>query len=217
MPEAASMNNSLNVIKRCTVLALAMACASSTARSSWAVPIAVNFEAALVPSGGEQPLPIFVNNSAPDPDSVRLRFSVPSAALIDSLNSVRVSVNVYDDGDGPNNETGDVVFVLNGVGQSNFVVTSFNNGLNGTTAASPLAVSDLVDPANFTSVLGEIKDDGIFFVRLNRTGGDYFVQSGSVTIDANLVPEPASGVLAAIGFAIVLGMFSLRGCQKTWL
>jgi hypothetical protein len=125
-------------------------------------------------------------------------FSVPSAALIDSLNSVRVSVNVYDDGDGPNNETGDVVFVLNGIGQSNFVVTSFNNGLNGTTAASPLTVSDFVDPANFTNMLAEIKDDGIFFVRLNRTGGDYFVQRGSVTIDANVVPEPATLLLTAV-------------------
>lgn len=204
------MNNTLKIINCCTSLVLAVACANFVARSSWATPVAVNFEAALVPSGGEQPLPIFVDNSATSPNSVRLRFSVPDAAQIDSLNSVRVSVNVYDDGDNPNNETGDVVFVLNGIGQSNFVVTSFNNGLNGTTAASPLTVSDLVDPANFTNVLAEIKDDGIFFVRLNRTGGDYFVQGGTVTIDANLVPEPASCVLAAIGFGILLGTYSLR-------
>ena len=159
------------------------------------------------PSGGEQPLPIFVDNSATNPDSVRLRFSVPDAALFDSLSSVRVSVNVYDDGDAPNNETGDVVFLLNGIGQPNFTVTSFTAGLNGTNSASPLAVADLVNPVNFMNVLAEIKDDGIFFVRLNRTGGDYFVQSGTVTIDANIVPEPASCLLAAIGVAIVVGLY----------
>jgi hypothetical protein len=196
----------MNIIQRFTLLTLVAACANSVANSCWAEPITVNFEAALVPGGGEQPLPIYVDNSAPNPDSVRFRFSVPDAVLIDSLNSVRVSVNVYDDGDGPNNETGDVVFVLSGVGQSNFVVTSFNNGLNGTTTASPLAVEDFVNLANFSNVLAEIKDDGIFFVRLNRTGGDYFVQSGTVTIDANIVPEPATWLLAALGFAIVLGL-----------
>lgn len=170
----------------------------------WATPITINFEGAFVPSGGEQPLPIYVDNNEPNPDSVRFRYSVPDAALIDSLNSVRVSVDVYDDGDNPNNETGNVVFILNGIGQPNFEVASFGDGLNGTTSDNPLTVGDFVNPEDFANVLAEIQEDGIFFIRLNRTGGDYFVQDATVEIDANLVPEPASWILIGLGLGSLL-------------
>ena len=45
----------------------------AVSQTCWAELIAVNFDAALVPSGGEQPLPIYVDNHSPNPD--RLRFS----------------------------------------------------------------------------------------------------------------------------------------------
>jgi hypothetical protein len=195
----------LALLRRLSILA-AMACS----QSCWAIPIQVNYEAAFVPSGGEQPLPIYVDNKDPNPDSVRFRLSVPDAAKIGSLNSVRVLVDVYDDGDAANNETGEVLFILNGTGQSNFTVASFGSGLNGTTSGSSLTVEGWVESADFDDVLAEITDDGIFFVRLNRTGGDYFVQDATVTIDANLVPEPATAILVGVGLLAVVGAFSNR-------
>ena len=180
----------------------------------WAIPIQVTYETAFVPSGGEPPLPIYVDNNDPSPDSVRFRFSVPDAAKIDSLNSVRVSVDVYDDADNPNNETGDVVFILNGIGKPNFTVASFASGLNGTTAGSPLTVGDLVMSADLADVLAEIKEDGVFFVRLNRTGGDFFVQDATVAIDANLVPEPTSWMLIGFGLGALLVVCRARRRQS---
>jgi hypothetical protein len=150
-----------------------------------------------------QPLPIYVDNNEPAPDSVRFRFSVPQAALIHSLNSIRVDVDVYDDSDNANNETGNLVFSLAGIGNPNFVVASIDSGLNGTSAAAPFTVGDVVSPSNLMDALAEIQDDGIFFVRLNRTGGDYFVSDAAVVIDANLLPEPSILAPASIGLPIL--------------
>ena len=99
---------------------------------------------------------------------------MPDATLIESLNSVGIFVDVFDDGDNQDNEAGRVSFSLNG--QPNLDVAMFEGGLNGTTVDTPVTVGDYVNPADFPSVLAEIQDDGVFFVRLNRTGGDYFVK-----------------------------------------
>ncbi len=178
----------------------------------WAGLIAVNLDGAFVPGGGEQPLPIYVANQQPNPDSVRFRFSVPDAAHIESLNSVGVFVDVYDDDDNQDNEAGSVVFSLNAIGESNLVVATFEAGLNGSTADTAVVVGDYVPPANFTDVLAEIQNDEIFFIRLNRTGGDYFVKSGTVLIDANLIPEPGSMALLAI--ALLFGESQRRKARR---
>ena len=199
-----------------TALAATMA-VLAVSQTCWAELIAVNFDAALVPSGGEQPLPIYVDNQAPSPDSVRFRFTVPDATRIESLNSVGIFVDVFDDGDNQDNEAGRVLFSLSG--QPNLDVAMFDGGLNGTIVDTPMTVGDYVDPADFPSVLAEIQDDGKFFVRLNRTGGDYFVKSATVLLDANLVPEPSAAALfvaAAVCLAIWLRVKPVRlaTCSK---
>ena len=145
------------------------------------------------------------------------RFTVPDATRIESLNSVGIFVDVFDDGDKQDNETGRILFSLSG--EPNLDVAMFDRGLNGTTVDTPLTVSGDINPAHFPSVLGEIQDDGVFFVRLNRTGGDYFVKSATVLLDANLVPEPSAAALlvaAAICLALWLRVkrMQLADCSR---
>jgi hypothetical protein len=78
------------------------------------------------------------------------------------------------------------------------------NGLNGTTLASPLVVTTSVGAADLASALLEIQDDGIFFIRVNRDGGDFYVgENPTVRIDGVVaaVPEPASLALFGAGLA----------------
>src|SRR5215475_1184624 len=85
---------------------------------SFAVPITVNYQGSfLAGTVGDQGLPIFINNF--DPDHVRFRFRVPDAASILSINSIIVTVPVWDDGDRANNEEGTLKFVLHDLGDVN--------------------------------------------------------------------------------------------------
>ena len=48
------------------------------------------------------------------------------------------------------------------------------------------------------AVLLEIQGDGVFFIRVNRDGGDFFVQDATVTIDGELARLPAPSTLALL-------------------
>jgi hypothetical protein len=181
--------------------AVAFAAAALLAQPVSAAPITVNFVSALIEITGPEPLPIELSGF---PNNLRLRFHVPNAASILSINSLDISVEVYDDGDAQTNEEGDVVFVLQGIGQPNFVVQSFGPGLNAHTFASPLTVNGSVNPADFSNVLAEIQNDGFFLLRVNRNGGDFWVKSGTVTLDAQIVPEPKTFMGSAAAFLALL-------------
>jgi hypothetical protein len=171
-----------------------------------AAPVPVNFLGAVIEGapGVLEPLPFplggacfcMVNN-------LRLKYFVPDYAQLIGINSIDVSVNVYDDGDRQDNEAGDLKFVLNGIGLPNVDITTFA-GLNGTTDVSPLVVTGAVAALDLPDALLEIQQDGIFFIRVNRDGGDFFVGPNPlVQIDGVLaaVPEPVSLSLLATGLA----------------
>jgi hypothetical protein len=174
----------------------------TVAFTSFASPVTVNFVAALEEGVGPVPLPVELGGIF-NPNNLRLRFEVPNAALIISLNSMTVSVDLFDDGDANPNEEGDLVFVLQSGAGPNFVFGSFGPGLNGYTETSPLTVIGTINPADFPNVLAEIQDDGFFVVRVNRNGGDFSVSSAKAAIDAQLVPEPSAFLLAAGGLAAI--------------
>lgn len=176
----------------------------ATAPRGMAVPITVNFDRALVEVVGEQPLPILLSG---DPNNLRLRFHVPDAASIVSINSFQSTIFLYDDGDAGNNEQAENVFVFQVVPRSN-IFLQYNGGLNGYTSGNPYALTANMNPGDLPDVLLEIQDDGYFLLRANRNGGDFFVLSATVTIDAELasVPEPAT-----------IGLIGLPLAMLSWL
>lgn len=168
---------------------------------SAAAPVPVLFDSALVEIIGPAPLPIELDGF---PNNLRLRFHVPSAANIAAINSLSISVDVYDDGDPADNEEADLVFVLQASLGPNFIIDSFGPGLNGTTLASPLTLTGNLTAGDLIFALDEIQDDGYFLVRVNRNSGDFLVGSASATLDAQLVPEPSSAGLALVGVSFLL-------------
>ncbi|MBL8178731.1 MAG: PEP-CTERM sorting domain-containing protein [Bryobacterales bacterium] len=154
---------------------------------------------------GDQGLPFFLSGS---PNNLRLRYFVPNYASLVSINSISVSVDVYDDGDANNNEELDLVFVLNGIGLPNLAIGSHNSGLNGTDSLNRQTVLGAVNAGDLGDALLEIQGDGVFFIRVNRNGGDFFVHSATVTIDGEAVPEP--GTLGLCGVAGLLAAAAMR-------
>jgi hypothetical protein len=184
-----------------------VACAIALAPAGFAEPITVNYKGSfLQDTTGDQGLPVFLGGLQDGlPNHVRLRFRVPDFASLVSIESVNVSVDVYDDGDRNNGEQGTVLFVLNGIGLDNLALQTFS-GLNGYTDALPLTVSGSVGAGDLSNALLEIQQDGIFFIRVNREGNDFFVKSASVAIDGTLesVPDASSTLLLlAAGLASI--------------
>jgi hypothetical protein len=128
---------------------------------------------------------------------VRLRFSVPDASSIVSLNSFDISVRVYDDSDAAS-ESGELVFIMQATPTPNLLLASFG----GYGSATPFTVTTPVPVGSLADVLAEIKDDGFFQFRVGRDSGDFYVLDASVRIDAVLVPEPSAGA-AAMGFGLL--------------
>jgi PEP-CTERM motif-containing protein len=172
-----------------------------------AVPISANFVSALIELAGPQPLPVLLAGA---PNNVRLRFHVPDAGSIIALHAITVSVDIYDDADSNPNEAGEIRFVdaMRPLGDQNILLQSFAGGLNGFTDAAPFTVTGAVASSDLHAALAELQDDGFFLIRMNRNGGDFFVQSATVTIDAQVVsqavPEPASILLFGIGTFFLL-------------
>jgi hypothetical protein len=181
-----------------------VACAVALAPAGFAASVPLIYQGSFLEGapGIDQGLPIFLSGS---PNNVRLKYFVPDFASLVSINSIDVSVNVYDDGDANNGEEGAILFVLNGVGLPNLTLQTFS-GLNGYTETSPLTVSGSVGAGDLSDALLEIQEDGIFFIRVNRDGNDFYVKGASVAIDGTLgsVPDASSTLpLLAAGLALI--------------
>jgi hypothetical protein len=164
-------------------------------------PVTVNYIEAVVSGPTVVSLPYLLG---PGSVNVRLKFFVPEFASLTSLNSLNVSVNLFDDADA-SADNGEVMFVLNGANLSNITLNTFSS-LNGYTAGSPFVASSSLTGTDLTNALTEIQGDGYFFVRVNRnppSSSDFYVQSASVTIDGD-VPEPSTLGLLSAGFGGIL-------------
>ncbi|MBL8209077.1 MAG: PEP-CTERM sorting domain-containing protein [Bryobacterales bacterium] len=165
-----------------------------------AAPITVNYERSITdstPVGGDAGLPVLLCSCD---NNVRFRYFVPDYASLISVNSITVSVDLYDEEPSDGNEQGELVFVLNGVSPSvpNVTLATFNLDIG--QAGSPYNLTFSLPGADLANALAEIQGDGVFFFRVNmRRNTDFYVTNPQVTIDGELtaVPEPAS--MALIG------------------
>ncbi len=185
--------------------ALMLSCLVS---ATYAAPITVIYQGNFIQgTSGDQGLPTLLGGN---PNNLRLRFFVPDFASLVSINSIDVSVEIYDDAsdnpNNPDNEAGEVEFVLNGIGLDNLSLACFCGGIEGTDASNRHLVNiNFSDP----DALLEIQTDGVFFIRVNRDAGDFFVHGATVVIDGTLapaaVPAPPSLLLLALGLSVMLG------------
>jgi len=162
-----------------------------------ATPIAVNFKNAETPPNSTQvSLPFFASSES---DTVFLRFKIPGIGTVGTINTFDITVSLYDDGD-RGGETGVIQFALpNG---PNLTLGNFGPNLNGFTAGSPDVFTFDLTPDQIAQVFPSI-EDGNFRIRIQRNSGSYYVAGGTASIDANLVPEPASLIPAGIGLLLV--------------
>jgi len=195
-------------IRRAGFAGLVIVVVLGISRRADAAPITVDYVGNFIElQSGDQGLPYFLDD---EPNNLRLKFFVPDYASLQAINSISVSVDLFDDGD-VDDERGEVVFVLNGLGAPNLDLASFS-GLNGWTSLAPLTVLGPVAGGDLADALLEIQADGFFFVRVNRRAGgqapnsDFWVQGAAVTIDGELaaIPEPASIALLATGLAGIM-------------
>jgi hypothetical protein len=172
----------------------------STAGPAAGVIISTPFQDALSSGGTPVTLPFLVEQSAPN-RNVYLRFSNPLFDQIVSVNSIEVTVHLYDDDDGAS-ESNNVLFAVRALdGPDVFLGLVLPTQLQGTTSGSPFVFNHSLTLPEIEDVLPTLTDNAAFRVRVQRDGGDLFVRDGTVVIDANLralaVPEP--GTLACLG------------------
>ncbi len=173
-----------------------------------ATPIAVNFvKAELPPANTATALPFLLDNSN---DTIFLKFKVPDILQVTSLNSITVSVMVFDDDDG-GGESGSVEFALPGL---NIPLTSFAGNIRTYTAGSPLILSASVCSCELSDVYASMLD-GNFRIKVLRTSGDFYVEGATVDIDANM-PEPASASTTA-GALLLLAALMHPSLRRKYL
>ena len=157
--------------------------------SAWAIPWSVTFKDALLSGGAVTTLPHLLDNGT---RNIFLRFTTADFDTIKSINSIDVTVRVYDDGD-LNSEDGDVLFAVRAP-DTDFVLGSLPaSALAGTDAAHPLVFTHSLIAAEIADAFGTVTDNAAFRIRVMRTSGDFFVLDGAVQMDA--VPEPGSLLL----------------------
>jgi hypothetical protein len=176
--------------------------------SAPAAPINVIYQGSVIEGfpGFDAGLPIPLCSCL---NNVRFRFFVPDYASLVSINSINVSVDVFNEF-ATGFEQGSLLFVLNGAGFPNVTLNSFND-LTGTDFSNPLQVPGSVGPGDMANALLEIQGDGVFFIRVNRRGNnaqgnDFWVDNPQAAIDGELaaVPEPSTVSLIGGGLAAAI-------------
>ena len=162
-----------------------------------ATPVAVNFKTAEIPPNATQvSLPVYLSNES---DTVFLKFKIPGIDTVGSINTFEITVSVFDDGDRAG-ETGEFQFAL--PAGPNMLLGTFGPDLNGTNEGSPVTFTFDLNASQIAQVFPSI-EDGNFRIKIMRDSGDFYVAGGSASIDANIVPEPATMATIAIGFLLV--------------
>jgi hypothetical protein len=173
-------------------------------------PIAVNFDEALSSTGIPRTLPFELSSA---PQTVFLRFLVPDAPLIESINSITVTVNLHDETPDTADEIAGIAIRLPDPFFEILLGFTDPGELQGTTSSAPLIFTQSLTAIEIDDFLSSgALDNGAFRVQVFRCCGDFVVVGGSVSIDANLlqVPEPSSLALLASAF----GVFALRRTRR---
>ncbi len=164
-----------------------------------ATPIKVNFKNAEIPPVATQvSLPYFLSNES---DTVFLKFKIPGIDTVGSINTFEITVSVFDDDD-RGGETGEIQFAL--PAGPNMLLGVFGPNLNGTTQGSPVTFTFDLNAGQIAEVFPSI-EDGNFRIKVIRDSGDFFVGGASASIDANVVPEPGTLALFAVGLLLLVG------------
>ena len=123
------------------------------------------------------------------------RFEVPAAQQIAYLNSLIVTLHVFDDEDSQG-EAGIFEFLLP-IGGEDLFIDSFG-GVDGPLSSDPNTT--YTGPVGcLCDALAAMQDNGRFRIRVSRDFGDFYVSQVDVAIDAEMVPEPTSFALLAFG------------------
>jgi len=166
-------------------------------------PLTINFVGAqLPPNSTNVGLPFLLDNIT---DVLFLKYKVPSMLNVIAINSLTVTINVFDDDDG-GMESGHIDFALPG---SNLLLTGFFANIRTFTATSPLPLTASLCQCEIAQVLPSMLD-GNFRIRIARDSGDFYVLGGTVDIDAVVAPEPASISTAAGGLAFLAALVRLK-------
>jgi hypothetical protein len=165
--------------------------------------IPVNFKNAETPPGPTTvTLPYLLSLGD---DTLFLRFKIPNISTVASVNSMNITVTLYDDGD-RGAESGRIQFAL--PSGPNMDLGSYSAALDQTTSSAPLILSYTLDPSQIAQVFPTIQD-GNFRIKVLRDTGDFYVAGGTVTIDAS-IPEPASILTGATGLLLLASIVRRR-------
>jgi hypothetical protein len=193
-------------VVRNVLAAVAFAGLLTAAAPAASVPIAVNFDEALSSTGIPRTLPFELNSTA---QTLFLRFLVPDAPRIQSINSMSLTVTLHDESPDAQEENAGIAVRLPAPFFEMFVGFTDSGDLQGTTAGAPFIFTHSLTAGEIDDfmVAGAL-ENGAFRLQVVRCCGDFVVVGGSVTIDANLaaLPEPGSLALLAAAF----GVFVLR-------